>query len=75
MTPVRTMPDGKLLVERYSSISHPANSYDIIDRRGVVVGVISLPVNQRIVGFGSRSVYTAVIDDLDVERLQRHPWP
>jgi hypothetical protein len=74
MSALRMLPDGRLVVARYSSISRPANSYDIVDRSGVVVGVISLPVDRRIVGFGARSVYTAVIDDLDVERVHRHPW-
>jgi len=75
MHPLRAMPDGRLLIERVESLRTPANSYDIVDRRGVVVGRMTMPGNQRVVGFGAGSIYTAVIDADDVERLHRHPWP
>jgi hypothetical protein len=75
MRPLRAMPDGRLLIERLETLRTPGNSYDIVDRRGVVVGRMTLPINQRVVGFGAGSIYTAVMDADEVERLRRHPWP
>jgi hypothetical protein len=69
------MPDGRLLIERVPTARRPANSYDVIDRLGLLTGTISLPPELRIVGFGARTIYTASLDVSDIERLQRHPWP
>jgi hypothetical protein len=68
------MPDGRLLIERFPTVNRPATTYDVVDRRGVLAGTISLPHNQRVVGFGARSIYIGTIDADDVERIQRHPW-
>jgi hypothetical protein len=75
MHPLRSMPDGRLLIERVESLGSPANSYDIVDRRGVLVGTMKLAANDRVVGFGTGSIYTTVTDSDDIERLRRHPWP
>jgi hypothetical protein len=45
-----------------------------VDRRGVRMAQLRLPDNQRVVGFGTASVYVAIGDDDGLERLQRHPW-
>jgi hypothetical protein len=68
-------PEGRVVVPRLPSADHPETRYDLVNRRGVLDGVLVLPPNQRLLGFGARSVYTAVIDDDGIERLQRHPWP
>jgi hypothetical protein len=40
----------------------------------VVAARLSLPSNERIVSFGSGVVYTVVIDDVGLERLQKRRW-
>ncbi len=67
-------PDGRLLVERLPSAEGMARSYDVVDRRGIVTGRITLPLEERIVGFGARAVYVAVSDSDGLQRLRRHPW-
>lgn len=69
------LPDGRIALQRRSTVSTPAVRYVIVNRRGTIDGEITLPQNERMVGFGPRSVYVAVRDDDDVERLRRHPWP
>jgi hypothetical protein len=36
---------------------------------------VAMAENERIVGFGVKSVYVAWKDADDIERLRRHPWP
>ena len=68
-------PDGRLVVLRQPTAEAPGNRYDVVDRRGRVAGTLSLPANQRIVGFGAKSVYIAFTDDDGLQTLRRHPWP
>jgi hypothetical protein len=72
---VRATPDGSLLVLRERSREQPGQQYEVIDRRGTRVATITLARNERIVGFGTSTVYVAVRDDDGIERLRRHPWP
>jgi hypothetical protein len=68
-------PDGRLVVQR---AYHPPDDrlvYDWIDRSGRRSGQLVVSANERIVGFGRRSVYVVAKDDDDVEWLRRHPWP
>jgi hypothetical protein len=74
LDPVMAMPDGRLLIERVWTAARPANTYDIIDRRGIRAATISMPRSQRIIAFGVRSVYTIETDANDLLRVQRHPW-
>ena len=57
------------------SADHPETRYDIVNRRGVLDGQLTMPSNERIVSIGATSVYVAVIDDDGIQRLRRHPWP
>ncbi len=75
MRPLVAAPDGWLLVLKERSAEHPETIYDVVDRRGVLHGQITMPVTERIIGAGARSVYVAVKDENDIERLRRHPWP
>ena len=68
-------PDGRVLVQRTPTASHEEPLYDVVDRGGKLTGRLSLPANQKIVGFGTKAVYVAVTDDDGIERLRRHPWP
>jgi len=68
-------PDGRLLVPRLATADRPETRYDILSRRGTLDGVLILPVNQRIVGFGASTAYVAMTDDDGIQRLRRHRWP
>jgi hypothetical protein len=67
--------DGRLLILRQRTSDHEEQRYDVVNRRGVLDGQLTLPENERIVGFGAHSVYVAVTDSDGIQRLRRHPWP
>lgn len=67
--------NGALLVSRTPSARHEETLYDVFDRRGTRIGQLPLPKNERIVGFGLRTVFVVVTDSDRIQRLQRHPWP
>lgn len=72
---LRTGPAGLLLIRRTRSADITGNNYLVIDRRGLLLGEIVLPVERTIVGAGPNSIYITVKDEDDVLRIQRHPWP
>lgn len=67
-------PTGTLVVRRTKSADFAGSHYFVVDRRGRLLGEISLPANETIVGAGANTVYVAVKDEDDVMRLRRHPW-
>ncbi len=69
-----TGPAGTLLVRRAKSADFAGSHYFVIDRRGALLGEISLPANETIVGSGANTVYVAVKDADDLVRLRRHAW-
>jgi hypothetical protein len=76
MTPVLlAAPDGRLVVARTSTLASPGKDYDIVDRQGKLAGRIRLRQNEVLIGFGVRSAYVLVTDDLGLQTIQRHPWP
>lgn len=68
-------PDGRLLIRQHHSVTRPGTRYDVVDRRGVLTGVLALPANEAVVGFGAGHIYTVATDDVDLQWLRRHPWP
>ncbi len=71
----RDMLDGRIFLNRKSSLSSPSVRYLVINKRGGVDGQITLKRNEYLVGFGPRSIYIAAKDEDDIVRLRRHPWP
>lgn len=67
-------PDGSLIVARTPSRSTPANSYDVVDRGGRKLGMITLSQGETIVGSGARGVYVVRTDEVGLQTLSRHPW-
>jgi len=74
-SPLLTAPDGVLLVRRLPTAEQPETRYDIVDRRGALLGQLVLASNQHILGFGAQTVYVITTDDDGIQRLTRHPWP
>ena len=67
-------PGGTLIVRRSKSADFMQSHYFVIDRRGRLVGELTLPANEEIVGAGPATLYVAVKDEDDIIRLRRHPW-
>ena len=68
-------PDGRVLIPRLASAANAEMRYDIVNRAGRIDGQLTMDANERIIGFGPRSVYVAVTDDDGIQRLQCHTWP
>lgn len=68
-------PNGHLLVLRAQWSQAMGTDYDIFDRTGRRIATLALPDSERVVGFGSRSIYVSVRDGDGFYYLRRHPWP
>ena len=68
-------PDGRLVIQRALDPGEPGLTYDFIDRVGKRSARLVLAPDERIVGFGKRSVYVVAKDHDDIEWLRRHAWP
>jgi hypothetical protein len=67
-------PEGRVLIRR-SVLGNTGNRYDLVDRRGSLVGVLTLPNNETVVGFGASAIYIAETGSEGLQKLRRHPWP
>ena len=67
-------PDGLLIVRRSKSADYMQAHYLFIDRQGRLVGELTLPVTEEIVGAGPRTLYLSVKDEDDILHIRRHPW-
>jgi hypothetical protein len=67
-------PAGLLIIKRHTSADYTGSHYFVVDRAGKLVGELSLPANETVVGAGPKTIYIAVKDEDDVIRLRRHPW-
>jgi hypothetical protein len=74
-SPLIAAPDGNVWIFRSQWSGDESVRYDVVDRRGRLLGRVRLADNQRVVGFGKDAIYVAVVDDDGIERLQKHPWP
>jgi len=68
-------PDGRLWIRRTPTAAQPNPPYDVVDRRGVLVGRVSSGKDVDIVGFGRGVVYTVLTDDDGIQHVQRRPLP
>ncbi|MES2305669.1 MAG: hypothetical protein V4558_09180 [Gemmatimonadota bacterium] len=75
--PQRLAPDprGRIWVGRSAAADATERTYDVLDRRGVVVDRVAFPAATRLVGFDARSLYTVRKDDDDLLHLQRFKLP
>ena len=67
--------DGNLWLRRPVSKQFPEIRYDVVDRRGLRIGTVSLARGERVVTVGKAAVYVAWKDRAGIERLRRHPSP
>lgn len=63
--------EGYLWIQRTGPAGQPP-TFDIIDRAGNLVQKVVLPKRSRLVGFGNGAVYTARLDEDDLQYLQKH---
>lgn len=69
------LPSGHLAIRRTPDQRIRRTVYDLVDRRGRLAGQLILGENEHLVGFGGHFAYVVVVDQNDVQRLRRHPWP
>lgn len=72
---LQALRDGKVMILRTYDATRGRTEYDIVDRRGQLVERLTMASNERVVGFGVRSVYVVARDEDHVETLSRYPWP
>lgn len=65
---------GNAVVTRTPSADHPLARYDLVDRGGKRIGVISLPGSRSIVGFGHGHVFIAATDADGLQSIERYRW-
>ena len=69
------LPQGKLAVARTPSLGDPRRLYDIVDRRGLRVGILTLAEGEVLVGSSARFAYVSLTDEDGLQRLRRYEWP
>jgi hypothetical protein len=69
-----TMPDGRLLIRRYPIALDSVLRYDIVNRKGELEAQLVIKENEKVIGFGSKSIYIVEEDADGVTWLRRHPW-
>ena len=74
-TAVIAAADGSVLIPRSQWTGMEDNRYDLVDRRGFLIGQLVIGDAERVVGFGRAAIYVAVADSDGIERLKKHPWP
>lgn len=67
--------NGQLLLRRPQTADFPDYRYDVVDRRGRLLALVSLAARERILTVTRTAAYVVWKDQDDVERLRRHPWP
>ena len=68
-------PSGDVLIRRQPSADHAGIAYYAVDRSGKLLGILALKDNEKIGGFGARSIYIIESDADDLKFIRRHPWP
>lgn len=68
-------PEGSLVIERTFDVRAGRTMFLVIDRLGRPTRSIPLLANQRLLGFGEKSVYVVETDGDGIQTLRRHPWP
>lgn len=67
--------DGTLWLRRPVSMNFLDSRYDVVDRSGVLLGVVSLAKGERVITVSKSAVYVVWKDADDLEYLRRHPLP
>ena len=73
--PLLRAPDGRVWIRRPATSANLNPPYDVVDRRGALVGRVSPGRDVEIIGFGGAAVYAVATDDNGIQRLQRRPLP
>jgi hypothetical protein len=69
------MADGRVMIRRLSSADHPATTYDIVNRRGVLEANLTIPGNESIMAVTKHFAYVLEADESGGQWIRRHPWP
>ena len=66
--------DGTLWVKR-SLPSGTSPTFDVFDRSGERIAIVTLPHDRELIGLGVRHVYATIADEFDLLTLERYPIP
>ena len=66
--------NGELWVKRSLSMEAAA-TFDVFDGRGVAVKRVTLPVGRAVIGMGRSTLYAVVLDDVDLQIIERYGRP
>jgi hypothetical protein len=72
--PLLATADGRVVVRHNESSMSPQPRYDVINRKGKLEGQILLRWNERILGFGAKSVYILETGNDEAQVIRRHAW-
>jgi hypothetical protein len=67
-------PAGRILVCRVVTSKSKVSTCDEFDQIGRRIRVLEFSLNRRVVGFGMRSIYLAVVDTDGAESIEKYPW-
>jgi hypothetical protein len=65
---------NRLFVARLGAADAAHNRYDVLDRSAKLIGVLTLPLNEHVLGFGAQSIYVVATNDDGLQAIRRHPW-
>ena len=68
-------PNGELWIERVRNAGEKVRGFNVFDAQGKLLGVVELPPNTRLVGFGAQALYAVRVDGDDLQHLQRYRLP
>lgn len=68
-------PDGRLWIKRLLRAGNERTTYEVVDRRGVLVARLTMRADEHLEGFGLNSLYTVLTDADGLQWLRRHPLP
>lgn len=72
---VVTLPMGRLAIARTPELGDSRPSYDIVDRRSMRVGTLTLGDGEALVGSSQRYVYASHTNEDGLQSLRRYEWP
>lgn len=64
----------RLWVRRHEPAGRPA-VYDVFNTQGNRIGIVRLPADRTVIGFGARGVYVSRVDEDDLMYLERYAMP
>jgi hypothetical protein len=72
---VLALPNGRLAIARTPVLGDPRRPYDVVDRRGTRIGILTLATGEILVGSSAQFAYVSHTNDDGMQSLRRYEWP